>query len=44
VDISKYEQEIQKIEMDESEKQERKKHLESAKTRLTDYREKFQQL
>jgi hypothetical protein len=36
-----YEEEVRKIDMDESEKHKRKEQLESAKTRLTEYKEKF---
>lgn len=41
VDISRYEEEVRKIDMDESEKRQRREQLESAKTRLTEYKEKF---
>ena len=43
VDLGKYEEEIHKIEMSEAEKRRRKEQLESAKTRLSEYKEKFQQ-
>ena len=39
--MDRYEQEIRKIDMDESEKHRRKEQLESAKTRLSEYKEKF---
>jgi len=41
IDINRYEEEVRKIDMDESEKRRRKEQLESAKTRLTEYKEKF---
>jgi len=44
IDIAKYEHEIQKIEMSEKEKERRKQQLESAKTRLTEYKSKFESL
>lgn len=41
IDMGHYEEEVRKIDMDESEKHKRKEQLESAKTRLTEYKEKF---
>lgn len=42
VDLSKYDEEVRKIEMSEREKERRKQQLESAKTRLTEYKTKFE--
>jgi len=42
VNLDRYEQEIQKIEMSEKEKDSRRKKLESAKTRLWEYKNKFE--
>ena len=42
VDLSKYEEESKKIDMSEKEKERRKQQLESAKTRLSEYKDKFQ--
>ena len=42
VDLNKYEDEIRKIEMSEQEKKRKREQLEGAKTRLGEYKEKFQ--
>jgi len=43
VNMNKYDEEIRKIDMSEQEKKRKREQLESAKTRLTEYKEKFQQ-